>query len=176
MDLPPDARDLNPSDRDAVALALETLLGTVHRYWYADQPAKLWAMVKRRWAATLCFPARRLSELSLRITPTAYVRLLTAQLDAMRGKLEPSDYMAPAWAGRFLYNWLKADGERLYYEYRDRKAVAGDILQTLASNRRPPPDAVEPLAQTHRALAAVAKRRPRRGPADPFQPTLFKLS
>ncbi|HPA21586.1 MAG TPA: hypothetical protein PLU30_27855 [Verrucomicrobiae bacterium] len=173
MDLPSDVRALGDRDRAEIAEALDTLLGIVHRQWYAGRGAKRWMMVRRRWAAILCFPARRFSELGLRLSAPTYVRMLSEQLEGMREKLNPDDYMAPTWAGKFLAVWLKTDGEGIYYRYRGTRSLAVDALARLrARSDIQSADVIEPLAQTHRVITA-ALRRSRRRPSADSQPTLF---
>ena len=124
---------------------LPELLGLVRRKFYADVPARSWFIAEPRLKKVLCYPALRLSDLGVELTPDEYVRLVNGQLVEIcrSGQVTETRYTFPEWLATWLHNWVKSERTRIYNHQKFKATIARVAVAET-------PDAVQPLADLYR--------------------------
>jgi hypothetical protein len=135
---------------------LPELLGLVRRKFYADAPARSWFIAEPRLKKVLCYPALRLADLGVELSPDDYVHLVNEQLVEIcrSGQITEIRYTFPEWLATWLHNWIKSERTRIYNRQK-LKAALGRVSVAAAE------DAVQPLAGLYRLF--LSQRRATKG-------------
>lgn len=133
---------------------LPELLGLVRRKFYADVPARSWFIAEPRLKKVLCYPALRLADLGVELTPDEYVRLINDQLVEIcrSGQIQKTLYTFPEWLASWLHNWIKSERTRIY----NRQKLGATMGRFKAAE---PTDAVQPLADLYRLFLSQQRAR-----------------
>lgn len=135
---------------------LPELLGLVRRKFYADAPARSWFIAEPRLKQVLCYPALRLADLGVELSPDEYVRLIAEQLVEIcrSGQINEIRYTFPEWLATWFHNWIKSERTRIY----NRQKLSGVLGRVTVAEQA---DAVQPLADLYRLF--LSQRRATKG-------------
>lgn len=133
---------------------LPELLGLVRRKFYADLPARSWFIAEPRLKKVLCYPALRLADLGVELSPDDYVRLVNEQLVEIcrSGQIEKTLYTFPEWLATWFHNWIKSERTRIYNRQKLGAAIGRFQVTETA-------DAVQPLAGLYRLFLSQQRAR-----------------